>query len=168
LDFRVQPDGLQLEPQLVLARHDPAEAGAELVRALVERANEIVPLPDHPGWRAADRHVRVDVEVVADEVLGLELHGPADGVIALEAVAECIDLDLVGPVAAAWPLVVEVGARVGWQIDEAVAAQERVLDAGAVHVDLRVLVAAVAQPALAADAELVVERLAAIVVVAAD
>src|SRR5262245_33809774 len=75
---------------------------------------------------------------------------------------------MVSPVTDARALVLEIGIEVGWQPDRSVAAQEQIVDAGTVDVDLSLLVAAVAQPTLTADPELMAEELSVVVVVGCD
>src|SRR5690606_26560581 len=164
----VQADRLQLDPQFLAVADGPVEAGVQLHRTLVEGPQQVVVLPHEPLRTALHVRDQKYVEGVAHEVGRTELQGVADLAVLAETAALQVDVSVEFPVALARPRALVERVPVRRQAQDAVAAQDAVVMAGAVDVDLRVLVAAVAALALQHDAQLPLQGQAVVVVAAAD
>src|SRR5262249_53192979 len=148
--LRVDANRLHFEAQLLAAADRPVEADVHVLFAAIEAADEIVELPDHPVGCVTRVETGVHVERIVQEIRGRDLERVAEAFVALDAAAVDTAFDLVGPVAFAGPLIVEVGVDAGRDVHDAVTARYEIVDRRTVHVDLCVLVAAVAQAALPA------------------
>src|SRR5690606_3331970 len=134
---------------------------------LVEGAEQVIVLPHQPLRTALHVRDQKDVEGVAHEVGRTELQGVADLAVLADTAALQVDVSVEFPVALARPRAFVERVPTRRQVEDAVAAQDKVVMSVAVVVDLRVLFAAVAALVLLHAPQLPLQCLGVVVVAAA-